>query len=54
MVTDHLLIRRAAAELDRTLRRARVRDVGLAADGSFALFFGGKGGGTSLLVDPFG
>lgn len=55
MVTDHLLIRRAAVELDRSLARSRVRDVGIADDGAFALVAGGRGGpGRTLKVTPFG
>jgi hypothetical protein len=54
MVTDHLLIRRAAVELDRALARSRVRDLGIADDGSFALVAGGRGGpGLTLRVLPF-
>jgi predicted ribosome quality control (RQC) complex YloA/Tae2 family protein len=54
MVTDHLLIRRAAAELDRALARSRVRDLGITDDGAFAIVAGGRGGsGQTLNVLPF-
>lgn len=53
MVTDHLLIHRAARELDRILRLRRVRDLGRADDGSIGLDLGGAAGG-SLRVLPFG
>lgn len=53
MVTDHLLIRRAAAELDRTLRGSRVRDVGLTDEGRFALVATARGAGGCLAAAPF-
>jgi predicted ribosome quality control (RQC) complex YloA/Tae2 family protein len=54
MVTDHLLIRRAAAELDRKLARTRVRDVGVDDAGAVALVFGGRGAADrTLKVLPF-
>lgn len=54
MVTDHLLIRRAAAELDEALARMRVRDLGIADDGAFALVAAGRSGpGVTLKVMPF-
>lgn len=56
MLTDWMLIRRAAAELDERLRGARVTDAGLLDDGRFALSFGGRRGQppTTLAVDLFG
>jgi predicted ribosome quality control (RQC) complex YloA/Tae2 family protein len=54
MVTDHLLIRRIANELDLALRRRRVRDVGLTDRGTVAIVFGGKGAAPTLEIDPFG
>src|SRR5579883_573512 len=53
MVTDYLLIRRAARELDRRLRLRAIRDVGLAPDGSIALLLGGKGAAEQLRIAPF-
>jgi predicted ribosome quality control (RQC) complex YloA/Tae2 family protein len=37
VLTDWLIVRRLAAELDRTLRGARIRDAGRIADGRFGL-----------------
>ena len=37
VTTDWLIFRRAAAELDRALRGARVTDCGLLEDGRFAV-----------------
>lgn len=56
MVTDWILIRRAAAELERSLLRGRVTDAGLLDDGRVALRFGGlrKGAPATLAVDAFG
>ncbi len=55
MTTDWILMRRAAAELDRALRGARVTDAGLLDDGRLALRFGGGRRGTmTLAIDPFG
>ncbi len=59
MVTDWILIRRAAAELERELRGARVTDAGLLDDGRFGIRLGGrrKGGlqaGDVLAIDIFG
>lgn len=57
MVTDWILIRRAAAELDGTLRGGRIVDAGLLDDGRFALRIGGRARGraeTVLAVDVFG
>ena len=41
MITDWILTRRMAIELERALRGGRVTDVGLLDDGRFALRFGG-------------
>ena len=56
MTTDWLLIRRAAAEIERALRGARVTDAGLLDDGRVGLRFGGvrAGGAPTLAVDAFG
>jgi len=65
VTTDWLIFRRAAAELDRALRGARVTDSGLLEDGRFAVRFGGlRGSGraapqpgvrtATLAVDVFG
>ena len=55
MVTDWILIRRAAAELERELRGARVTDAGLLDDGRFGITFGGrKTGQLVLAIDIFG
>jgi predicted ribosome quality control (RQC) complex YloA/Tae2 family protein len=55
MVTDWVLIRRAAAELERELRGGRVNDAGLLDDGRFGIRFGGKRTGERLLtIDIFG
>jgi predicted ribosome quality control (RQC) complex YloA/Tae2 family protein len=56
MTTDWILIRRAAAELERALRGGRVADAGLLDDGRIALRFGGlrKRGPATLTVDAFG
>jgi predicted ribosome quality control (RQC) complex YloA/Tae2 family protein len=56
MTTDWILIRRAAAELERALRGGRVTDVGLLDDGRVAFRFGGlrKRGPATLAVDAFG
>ncbi len=56
MLTDWMLIRRAAAELERELRGARVSDAGLLDDGRFALRFSGRRGrgDVTLAVDLFG
>jgi hypothetical protein len=56
MMTDWILIRRAAAELERELRGARVVDAGLLDDGRFALRFSGRRGrgDITLAVDLFG
>jgi predicted ribosome quality control (RQC) complex YloA/Tae2 family protein len=55
MVTDWILIRRAAAELERELRGGRVTDAGLLDDGRFGITFGGrKTGQLVLTIDIFG
>jgi predicted ribosome quality control (RQC) complex YloA/Tae2 family protein len=56
MTTDWILIRRAAAELERALRGGRVTDSGLLDDGRIALRFGGlkKRGPATLAVEAFG
>ena len=56
MTTDWILIRRAAAELERLLLRGRVTDAGLLDDGRVALRFGGlrKGSPATLAIDAFG
>ena len=56
MLTDWILVRRAAAELERDLRGARVVDVGLLDDGRFALRFSGRRGrgDITLAADLFG
>jgi predicted ribosome quality control (RQC) complex YloA/Tae2 family protein len=56
MVTDWILIRRAAAELERALRGGRVTDAGLLDDGRVALRFGGlkRRGPSTLAIDAFG
>jgi len=56
VITDWLLFRRAAAELDRALRGGRVTDCGLLEDGRFAVRIGGLKGrpATTLAVDVFG
>ncbi len=52
MLTDHLLIRRAARELDRALAGRRVRDVGLTDRASVEIVFGGKSS-AALQIEPF-
>jgi len=56
MTTDWLLMRRAAAELERAVRGGRVTDAGLLDDGRVALRFGGLGRGRAptLAIDAFG
>lgn len=54
VLTDWLVIRRLAIELDRELRGARVEGAGMSADGAFALALGPPGRrGDILLIDPF-
>jgi predicted ribosome quality control (RQC) complex YloA/Tae2 family protein len=50
MMTDWLIVRRLAAELDRATRGARVREAGLDDDGRFAL----RLPRTTLAIDAFG
>lgn len=50
MLTDWLIVRRLAAELDRTLRGARIRDAGRLADGRFGL----RVPQGTLAIDAFG
>jgi predicted ribosome quality control (RQC) complex YloA/Tae2 family protein len=55
MVTDWILIRRAAEELEQALRGGRVTDAGLLDDGRFGLRIGGRRGGETVLAfDAFG
>jgi predicted ribosome quality control (RQC) complex YloA/Tae2 family protein len=56
MVTDWILMRRVAVELERALKSGRVVDVGLLEDGRFALRVGALRGrlDTTLAVDAFG
>jgi predicted ribosome quality control (RQC) complex YloA/Tae2 family protein len=57
VITDWLIVRRLAAELEPSLRGARVRGGGLLEDGRFALELGrasGRRGGNLLAVDAFG
>jgi predicted ribosome quality control (RQC) complex YloA/Tae2 family protein len=56
MVTDWILIRRAAGELERELRGGRVMDAGLLDDGRFGIRLGGrrKGRDIVLAIDIFG
>ena len=50
MLTDWLIVRRLAAELERALRGARLRDVGRLADGRFGL----RVPAGILAIDAFG
>jgi predicted ribosome quality control (RQC) complex YloA/Tae2 family protein len=56
MVTDWILIRRAAVELERDLRGGRVTDAGLLDDGRFGIRIGGRRGGGEIVlaIDIFG
>ena len=54
MLTDWLLIRRAAAELRERFAGARVRDVGRLADGRTAIALWRRGEESLLCLDPFG
>jgi predicted ribosome quality control (RQC) complex YloA/Tae2 family protein len=54
MLTDWLLIRRAARELNERLRGSRVRDVGALPDGRLALALWNRGETQLLCVDTFG
>jgi predicted ribosome quality control (RQC) complex YloA/Tae2 family protein len=60
LTTDWILMRRAAAELDRALAGGRLLDAGLLDDGRIGLRFGGvrrapgeKGSATTLAIDAF-
>jgi len=50
VLTDWLIVRRLAAELDRTLRGARIREAGRIADGRFGL----RVSGGTVALDAFG
>lgn len=50
MLTDWLIVRRLAAELDRTLRGARIREAGRLADGRFGL----RVASGTVALDAFG
>src|SRR5471032_749502 len=50
MVTDWILIRRAADELERELRGGRVTDAGLLDDGRFGVRIGGRGNGGEIVL----
>ncbi len=56
MVTDWILVRRVAAELDADLRGARITDAGVLDDGRFALQIAGRRGRptAALAIDLFG
>jgi predicted ribosome quality control (RQC) complex YloA/Tae2 family protein len=57
VITDWLIVRRLAAELEPSLRGARISAGGFLDDGRFALELGrasGRGGGNLLAVDAFG
>jgi predicted ribosome quality control (RQC) complex YloA/Tae2 family protein len=54
MRTDWTLIRRAAEELDARFRGAKVRDVGLLADGRVAIALWSRGVTSLLCFDVFG
>jgi len=56
MVTDWILVRRVAAELDADLRGARIAGAGVLDDGRFALRIAGRRGhpAATLAVDLFG
>src|SRR6202161_1794011 len=54
MTTDWMLIRRAAAELERALAGSRLTDAGLPDCGRGGLGFGGKRGPRTLAIDAFG
>ncbi|MBV8425140.1 MAG: DUF814 domain-containing protein [Candidatus Eremiobacteraeota bacterium] len=53
MVTDHLLIRRVAAELDRALAGRRVSDSGIDERYGVTLLFGGGQDTAALHLQPF-
>ena len=50
MLTDWLIVRRVAAELDRTLRGKRIRAAGRRLGGGFGL----RAGGSLVAIDAFG
>jgi predicted ribosome quality control (RQC) complex YloA/Tae2 family protein len=53
--TDWLIVRRLAFELDRAVRSARIREVGVTPDGRLALRVRARGaGGDALVIDAFG
>jgi predicted ribosome quality control (RQC) complex YloA/Tae2 family protein len=56
MLTDWMLMRRAAVELDRALRGARVADAGMLDDGRFGVRLSGRRGrpDVTLAADLFG
>ena len=54
MTTDWILIRRAAAELERALAGGRPTDAGLLDDGRVGFVLGGKRGTRTLAIDAFG
>ncbi len=57
VITDWLIVRRLAAELEPSLRGARISAGGFLDDGRFALELGrasGRGGGNLLAIDAFG
>ncbi|HET6274899.1 MAG TPA: NFACT RNA binding domain-containing protein [Candidatus Cybelea sp.] len=54
MLTDWVLIARAARELEERLRGARVDDAGLLTDGRIGILFRSRGARVILAVDLFG
>jgi predicted ribosome quality control (RQC) complex YloA/Tae2 family protein len=54
MVTDWVLFRRAAHELESQLRGAKVREAGLLPDGRLGLALRSRSGTTLLAIDAFG
>jgi predicted ribosome quality control (RQC) complex YloA/Tae2 family protein len=54
VVTDWVLFRRAAFELESTLRGAKVRDAGLLPDGRVGLVLRSRAGNALLAIDAFG
>ena len=54
MLTDWLLTRRMAREVDELLRGSRVRDVGALADGRIGLALWRSGRTRLLCIDAFG
>src|SRR5579864_7467068 len=54
VLTDWMLMRRLAGELDVALRSGRVREAGLTGDGRLGLRVRARGaGGDTLLIDAF-